>query len=496
MLNRRELLQRAAQWSAVAAMAPAWAVADVVSQGAMVNDSQSLLNPTLVRGIVRPGTIDEVTTKVLEAARERRQLCVSGGRHAMGGQQFATDDWLIDLRGLNKIGRLDTERGTVEVEAGVEWPALIEELNKRQAESPQVWTIRQKQSGVDEVTLGGYLASNIHGRGMRYKPLVSDIESFTLVDAAGQVRTCSRRENAELFSLAIGGYGLFGIVTAVTLKLVPRQKLKRIVQVIAVKDFLPAVEQRLGEGFVFGDCQYATNLDSDAEAHPGVFAAYHPVPDETPLTPKPKQLTKQQWTDLYRLARTDKKRAFEVFSGFYLATSGQVYCSDLCQLSGTLAYYHDGVKLLPPEQRGTEVITEIYVPHEQLMPFLATAREDFVRHNVDPTYGTIRLIERDDETFLAWARERSVCIICNLHVVHTAAGKQKAADDFRRIIDRAIQHRGRYYLTYHRHATRKQVEACYPQFVDFLRLKKKYDPQEVFQSDWYRHYKRMFADRV
>ena len=89
-----------------------------------------------------------------------------------------------------------------------------------------------------------------------------------------------------------------------------------------------------------------------------------------------------------------------------------------------------------------------------------------------------------------------VCIVCNLHVVHTEAGKQKAIDDFRRIIDRAIEHGGRFFLTYHRWATKEHVETCYPQFVEFLRLKKKYDPQERFQSDWYRHYKAMFAEEL
>ena len=50
----------------------------------------------------------------------------------------------------------------------------------------------------------------------------------------------------------------------------------------------------------------------------------------------------------------------------------------------------------------------------------------------------------------------------------------------------AIAHGGRYYLTYHRYASRAQVEACYPQFPEFLRLKKKHDPEERFQSEWYR----------
>jgi hypothetical protein len=127
---------------------------------------------------------------------------------------------------------------------------------------------------------------------------------------------------------------------------------------------------------------------------------------------------------------------------------------------------------------------------------MAQVRQDYIDHDVDMTYGTIRFIEQDTDTFLAWAREPSVCIVCNLHVLHTAAGKQKAAEDFRRIIDRAIEFGGRFYLTYHRWATRQQIETCYPHFVDFLRLKKKYDPQERFQSDWYRHHKAMFADKV
>ena len=139
------------------------------------------------------------------------------------------------------------------------------------------------------------------------------------------------------------------------------------------------------------------------------------------------------------------------------------------------------------------MITEVYVSRDEFAALPGRGRKDFLEHKVDMTYGTIRFIEKDAETFLAWAKEPSVCIVCNLHVVHTDEGKQKAADDFRRLIDRAIQFGGRYYLTYHRWATRKQVETCYPQFVEFLRLKKKYDPHERFQSDWYRHYKAMFA---
>jgi hypothetical protein len=193
---------------------------------------------------------------------------------------------------------------------------------------------------------------------------------------------------------------------------------------------------------------------------------------------------------LYRLALSDRAKAWKEYSAYYRSTSGQVYWSDLHQLAGAFDEYRKAVDV----RRGTEMITEIYVSRDNFVPLVAAARQDFVKHKIEVTYGTIRFIEKDSESFLNWARDKSVCIICNLHVQHSDAGRRQAAGDFRRIIDRAIEFGGRYYLTYHRWARRDQVEKCYPQFVDFLRLKKKYDPQERFQSEWYRHYKTMFAD--
>ncbi len=89
--------------------------------------------------------------------------------------------------------------------------------------------------------------------------------------------------------------------------------------------------------------------------------------------------------------------------------------------------------------------------------------------------------------------EAYACIVMNLHVVRTREKIEKAATDFPRLIDRAIEHGGSYFLTYHRWADRRQVETCYPQMADFIKLKKHYDPHETFQSDWCRHYRRMFA---
>jgi hypothetical protein len=108
-------------------------------------------------------------------------------------------------------------------------------------------------------------------------------------------------------------------------------------------------------------------------------------------------------------------------------------------------------------------------------------------------YGTVRLIEKDDESFLAWAKESYACIIFNLLTLYTPNGIEASARSFRGSIDLAIARGGSYYLTCHKFAKPEQLTTCYPQFKEFLDLKRKYDPAERFQSDWYRYYRKLFT---
>jgi len=121
-------------------------------------------------------------------------------------------------------------------------------------------------------------------------------------------------------------------------------------------------------------------------------------------------------------------------------------------------------------------------------------RREFLRNRVNLIYGTVRLIRQDHETRLPWARQDFACIIFNLHVDHDARGMAESGDAFRNLIDIAIHHQGSYFLTYHRHASRAQLLACYPQFPEFLKEKRRFDPEQTFQSDWYRHYRDALAD--
>jgi FAD/FMN-containing dehydrogenase len=473
-----------------------------VAEGVHVNDVHSRLNETTVSRVISVTSLEVLGAAIRDAAREGVAIVAAGSRHAMGGQQFARAGWVLDMRPLRRVLILDRERGLVTVEAGIEWPDLIAELERLQpharATDPAPWSIIQKQTGADRLTLGGALAANIHGRGLQLAPIVSNVESFLLIDANGNTHTCSRTENVELFRGAIGGYGLLGVIATVTLRLQRRYQIIRRVEIRDTHGLIDAFNRRIAENCTFGDFQFATDASHDSFLRTGVFSCYQRVGnaddagDASVLASAHQRvLSPEDWRRLAYLAHVDKSRAFEMYARHYLSTEGQVYWSDTHQLAFYEPDYHAHLDAQPGVVSGTEMITEIYVPRASLEAYLEDARRLLRERHADLIYGTIRLIEREeehDETLLAWAREPWACIIFNLHVTHTPDAIARSADTFRGLIDLAIAHGGSYYLTYHRWATPAQLRLAHPRFDDFVALKRRVDPESRFESDWYRHY--------
>ena len=456
-----------------------------------VNDVHSALNETVVAGVDRPASIEQLRDLLLRVRAEGRSLAISGSRHAMGGQQFLDGQALLDMRGLSRVRSVDCTRGLVTAEAGIDWPTLIESyLQEQEAAAPGVpprWGIAQKQTGADRLTLGGALSANAHGRGLLMKPMVGDVESFTLMNAQGELVDCSRERNSQLFAAAIGGYGLFGPIVDVTLRLAPRIKLRRVVRVIDIEDAIQAVRRRIDAGYLYGDFQFDVDPASPEFLTKGVFSCYQPVADDTPMPDSVRGLSSEAWAELLYLAHIDKKAAFDRYAQHYVATDGQIYWSDLHQLSSYSDGYHEPLdRRLDAPARGSEMITELYVPPDQLTDFLRASARLLSERNAQVIYGTIRLIGKDEETILPWAREFYACVIFNLHIDHTPAAIEHAGRTFRSLIDLALDRGGSFYLTYHRFADRAQILKAYPRINEFLALQKSHDPQGIFSSTWHR----------
>jgi FAD/FMN-containing dehydrogenase len=473
---------------------PAPSSGGTIGKDIELNDVHSQLNATLHYAVITPKSVEDIQHAVRDAKAKGQFISISGGKHSMGGQQFGRGTINLSMSSFNQVISLDAEKGIVEVQSGIQWPELVDWLSKNQSGSGTTWGIRQKQTGADRLSIGGALSSNIHGRGLTMRPMIDDVESFTLIDAYGNLKTCNRTENRELFRLVIGGYGLFGVIGTVKVRLTPVTILERVVELIEVGDFIPLVTKRIQEGFLYGDFQFAIDPQSDDFMKRGIYSLYRPVNTTGEINGELKEMKGDDWHRLLRLAHKDKSRAFDVYSQFYLTTNGQLYRSDTHQMGVYVDNYH--TEFDDGSNKASEMISEIYVPRDKLTILFDELRDDFRRDDTNVVYGTVRIVEEDNESFLAWAKHNYAATVFNFHVEHTPEGMGAAKGQFQHIIDRALQHGGSYFLTYHRWARKDQVLAAYPQMPEFLRLKKRYDPEERFQSDWYRHYREMFQDHL
>lgn len=129
------------------------------NKGVELNDIHSQLNATKHSAVLTPKSVEEIQAAIRDAKAKGQFVSKSGGKHSMGGQQFGTGTTNLNMSSFNKVIALDTEKGIVEVQSGIQWPELVDWLFKNQAESIKKWGIRQKQTGADRLSIGGALSS-------------------------------------------------------------------------------------------------------------------------------------------------------------------------------------------------------------------------------------------------------------------------------------------------------------------------------------------------
>ncbi|RXT04520.1 FAD-binding oxidoreductase [Ammoniphilus sp. CFH 90114] len=115
---------------------------------------------------------------------------------------------------FNRFLSFDPDTGVVECEAGVSLEEIIEVFLPRGYFLPVT-------PGTKYVTLGGAIANDVHGKNHHQDGAISDhLLDFTLMTASGELWTCSREENADLFWATVGGIGLTGIILTARLRLI------------------------------------------------------------------------------------------------------------------------------------------------------------------------------------------------------------------------------------------------------------------------------------
>ena len=163
--------------------------------------------------VLRPRSVDEVADLV-RAAGPRGVLARGLGRSYGDAAQNA-GGLVLDLRGLDAIGTVDPSTCELTCGAGTSLDALL------RRSLPQGWFV-PVTPGTRQVTLGGAVAADVHGKNHhRDGTLGRHVSRLEIIDGRGEVRTLTRGD--ELFQASLGGMGLTGVLTSVTLRMIAVQ---------------------------------------------------------------------------------------------------------------------------------------------------------------------------------------------------------------------------------------------------------------------------------
>ncbi|MCA9540755.1 MAG: FAD-binding protein, partial [Myxococcales bacterium] len=161
----------------------------------------------------QPRTEEELCRLIAEAT----QLRVVGGGHTFNDSPL-TAGTLINLDAYDEVLALDPKAQTLRVQAGMRLRDLGKLLEAHGLGLPVL-------GSTDAQSLGGLVATDLHGTGRDFGFLSQQIKSLRVIDAAGVARTVG--PNDPLFHAVPGALGTCGVVSEIELQLVPAFRLEK-----------------------------------------------------------------------------------------------------------------------------------------------------------------------------------------------------------------------------------------------------------------------------
>ena len=412
---------------------------------------------------------------LLARARNKGQrVSIGGARHSMGGHTIYPDGIVIDMLPFNAM-QFDKDRELLTVGSGAKWSQIIEYLDGRG------YSVAIMQSN-NSFSVGGSISVNCHGWQYDRPPISSSVDAFRLMKANGKIVRCSRTEQTELFSLVLGGYGLFGVILDVDLRVVPNRC------------------YRLTQSVVPAETAVATyKTATQQEGIEMVYARMNIVPDRlledvilNILTVEPNQPAPPlKEKGMVKLRRAIFRGSIESDYGKELRWKAETKLQP--QLSGKLfsrnQILNEGVEVFQNRTKeSTDILHEYFVPIDNAAPFIAAVRTLVRLHQINLLNVTVRQVKTDTDTFLRYADQEVLAFVMLFNQTRDEAGEVSMREFTQAMIDSALEAGGRYYLPYRLHATKRQFHLAYPQAREFFEKKREYDPDEMLQNQFYLKY--------
>lgn len=445
----------------------------------IIEDVGQLL-PTKIKAVHRATTEADLQRWVKEAIENGEKISVAGMQHSQGGHTYYPNGIVMDMKNYNNILDYKPDEKIITVQSGATWEDIQKKIN------PDHLAIRVMQSQ-NIFTVGGSISINAHGRDIRFGSLIDTVESFRLLTPEGNIIHVSRTENSELFSLVIGGYGLFGIILDVTLYLTDDELYQIRSKSIDYEDypayFINEVKQNeeirmhiarlsVAPGTMLR-AMYVTdyklvdnqdNLEDYANLRRDMIAA----PSKFML-------------GLSRYSDWGKNLLWEVQDKFYVGQDGNYITRNNAMRGASKFMEYEN-----PNK--TEILQEYFIPIDAFTSYLDDLREVLETEDLNLLNITVRYVNQDEEAVLSYAKEDMFALVLLINQGKSKKDLANTEKVIQKMIDVTLKHDGSYYLPYYPYPTQEQIDKAYPRHKEFFQQKKQFDPNEVFMNLFYKEY--------
>ena len=379
---------------------------------------------------------------------------------------------VLSMTKLNHMLDFDEKNGVLTCEAGVSLREILDVF------VPRGWFL-PVTPGTKFVTVGGAIASDVHGKNHHKEgSFCNHILSLDLLLPNGEIVSCSREKNKDLFWATCGGMGLTGVIVRATIKMKKIETayiIKKTLKANNIDEILDLFEEYSGVTYSVAwiDClQKGDNLGRSV-----LFVGEHAKIDELSSTlrkkpleiPKKKKFTVPCFCPSFVL----NEYTIKIFNAFYYNIANkQTAIVDYDSFFYPLDSIHDWNKIYG--KRGF-LQYQFVIPKEASKEGLKVILSKIAESGFGSFLAVLKLLGKENEGLISFPLE-GYTLALDFPVCQRVFELLEELDKI------VIDYGGRIYLTKDARMKEETFHKGYSNLEKFLTIKYKVDPENKFRS--------------
>lgn len=418
--------------------------------------------------LYRPENRREVAEVLNDGARS--SYIARGCGRSYADASLNRDAGVVSMLRVNRMIELDEEAGLLECEGGTTLREMIHVLLPR-------GFFLVVTPGTADVTVGGAIASDVHGRNHRSAGSFAEtVEELRLLLPGGEEVDCSAKENADVFHATVGGLGLTGVILRARLRLrkiespalsVTTAKTVNLAQTLAVLE-------KMSQQHEYAVCWMDSAAGGPRAGRGIVEGAHHVVMRRSDTLPKkPRTFRVPLEAPPWLLNR----HTIKAFNSLRLARAGEsktrMHIADFMYPLDRIAHWN---RLYGP--RGFAQY-QLAIPLAQSEDAIRSVLECVHRSRHTAFLATLKRFGAPGNGLLSFPVE-GFTLALDFPV-------RRGLEDLTRSLDEiVIASGGRVYLGKNPWLTRESLERMYPRAQEFLSIRNRLDPKGLISSSFAR----------